>query len=297
MNRPDHGRAPYVPAPQRPRLTLPHDARLAVHVIVNVEEWLYDAKLPRQVLTAPGGIDPVPDVPNYAWFEYGMRVGIWRVFDVLRTHGVRATLSINASVCDSYPEIVEAARTAEWEMMGHGFHQRAMAAVNDEREVIRRSLERLEDATGVRPRGWLGPGLVQTKETADILADEGLDYCCDWGPADDLPYELTVAAGSLLAVPYPIDMNDIVMYGLERRPDDTLLTRGKRHFARLYRESEQQAKIMAISLHPWIVGTPHRIDYLDELLAHLRGHAGVTFWRGGEIADWYRAQTAPPVRR
>jgi allantoinase len=295
--RPPHGRAPYVPAPSRPRLTLPSGARLALHTIVNVEEWLYDAKLPRQVLTAPGGAEPIPDVANYAWFEYGMRVGIWRVFDVLRTHGVRATLSINASVCDAYPEIVQAAVEAGWEMMGHGYHQRAMSQVADEREVVRRTLQRLQDATGTRPRGWLGPGLVESVETCDILADEGLDYCCDWGPADDLPYELTVARGALLAVPYPIDMNDIVMYGLEHHPDDTLLERGKRHFARLYRESEEQAKIMAVALHPWIVGVPHRIDYLDALLAHVRGHAGVTTLRGGEIADWYRAAVAAPTPR
>ncbi|HTW85842.1 MAG TPA: polysaccharide deacetylase family protein [Candidatus Sulfotelmatobacter sp.] len=287
-----HGRAPYVPAPQRPRLQLPDGARLALHVIVNVEAWAYDAKLPRQTLTAPGGVEPVPDVPNFAWFEYGMRVGIWRVFDVLRSHGVRATLSINASVCDAYPEIVAAAVAEGWEMMGHGLQQKAMSVVGDERAVVRGALDRLEAASGTRPRGWLGPGLVETMETCDILADEGLTYCCDWGPADDLPYELTVARGSLLAVPYPIDMNDIVMYGLEKRPDDTLLERGSRHFDRLYRESAAQAKIMSVSLHPWIIGVPHRIDYLDELLSRARDHAGVIALRASEIADWYRAASA-----
>jgi allantoinase len=292
-----HGRAPYVPAPARPRLHFPDGTRTVVHVIVNVEEWLYDAKLPRQVLTAPGGVEAIPDVPNYAWFEYGMRVGIWRVFDVLRAHDVKATLSVNGSVCDAYPEIVEAAVAAGWEMMGHGFHQRAMSAVSDERETIRRTLDRLEAATGTRPPGWLGPGLVETTGTCDLLAEAGLLYCCDWGPADDLPYELTVASGSLLAVPYPIDMNDIVMYGLEKRPDDTLRTRGVHHFDRLYRESASQAKVMAVALHPWIVGVPHRIDELDALLAHLRGHDDVSFWRGSEIASWYRAaaQAASPA--
>ena len=292
-----HGRAPYRPAIDAPALAGPDGARLVVHFVVNVEEWRYDTRLPRTVLSAPGGVEPLPDVPNYAWYEYGMRAGIWRVMDVLRTHDVRATLSVNASVCDSYPAIVERTAAAGWEMMAHGYVQQAMGTAGDERDVIRRSLDRLERATGTRPRGWLGPGLVETFETADILAEEGLAYCCDWGAADDVPYELAVRSGALLAVPYPIDMNDIVMYGLEKRPDETLYERGKRHFDRLYRESERSAKVMAIAVHPWIAGTPHRIDYLAALLAHIQAHAGVRFMRGGEIADWFRAATAPPASR
>ncbi len=122
-------RAPYVPANARPRMHLPGGARLALHAIVNVETWLLDERLPRQVLTAPAGVQPIPDVPNFAWYEYGMRVGFWRVLEVLGEHGVRATLSVNAAVCDDYPEIVRAASDAGWEMMAHGYHQRAMSVV------------------------------------------------------------------------------------------------------------------------------------------------------------------------
>jgi hypothetical protein len=136
---------------------------------------------------------------------------------------------------------------------------------------------------------------VETAATPEVLVDEGIEYCCDWGPADDLPYELDVENGALLAVPYPIDMNDIVIYGLERRPDDTLLERGRRFFDRLYRESETQAKIMPVALHPWIAGAPQRIDYLDALLAYVRGHDAVSFMRGGEIADWYRSVSPSPT--
>ena len=266
---------------------LPNDARLAIHLIVNVEAWRYDAKLPRQILTAPQGVEPIPDVPNFAWFEYGMRVGIWRVFDALHAARGHVTLAINGSVCEAYPRIVETAVREQWEMMGHGFEQRAMSMVENERTVIRKTLDVLEKAGGKRPRGWLGPGLVETKKTADILAREGVEYCCDWGPADDLPYPIEVERGRLLAVPYPIEMNDIVIYGLEKRPDDTLFDRGKRQFDRLYRESEQQAKIMAIAFHPWIIGVPHRIGFLEELLAHMLAKPGVIFMSAGEITDWF----------
>jgi len=281
--------APYEPAFARPRLNLPNGARVAVHVIVNVEEWRLDAKLPRQVIPAPAGAEPIPDVPNYAWYEYGMRVGIWRVMEVMRAHAVPVTMSLNASVCTSYPVIVERAHADGWEMMGHGFFQRPMSMVEDERAVVRDTLDTIERLSGSRPRGWLGPGLVETWQTPDILAAEGLTYCCDWGPADDLPFELDVEGGSLLSVPYPIEMNDIVVFGIEKRPDETMLERGKRYVDRLYRESETQAKIMGIALHPWISGVPHRIDYLDELLGYLGAKPGVAFMNGGAIADWYRS--------
>ena len=291
-----HGRTEYTPSVERPRLTLPNQLRLGIHLIVNVEAWRYDAKLPRQVLSAPQGAEPVPDVPNYAWFEYGMRVGIWRVFEALAAARGHVTLAINGLVCDTYPQVVQAAVRDGWEMMGHGYEQRAMSLVEDERDVIRRTLDALERATGKRPRGWLGPGLVETSKTADILAEEGLAYCCDWGPADDLPFGLQVARGSLLAVPYPIDMNDIVMYGLEKRPDDALLERGRRQFDRLYRESEKQAKILAIAFHPWIIGVPHRIGFLERLLEYMLEKSGVGFMSGGEIADWYSAAVAEKRR-
>jgi allantoinase len=282
-----HGRAEYVAPAARRRLTLPGGLRLAVHLIVNVEAWRYDTKLPRQVLTAPQGAEPIPDVPNFAWFEYGMRVGIWRVFEALRDARGHVTLAINGAVCDAYPHVVETAARDGWEMMGHGFEQRAMSLVDDERAVVRQTLDTLEKATGKRPRGWLGPGLVETAKTLDVLAEEGLVYCGDWGPADDVPFDLQVARGRMVAVPYPIDMNDIVIYGLEKRADEALLERGKRQFDRLYRESEQQAKVLAIAFHPWIIGVPHRIGFLEELLSYMLAKAGVGFMSAAELADWY----------
>jgi len=282
-----HGRTLYAPSIARQQVSLPGGARVAVHFIVNVEAWRYDAKLPRQILSAPHGAEPVPDVPNFAWFEYGMRVGIWRVFDALAPARGHVTLAINGLVCEEYPQVVEAAVKDGWEMMGHGYEQRAMSLVDDEHKVIRQTLDVLEKATKKRPRGWLGPGLVETARTADFLAEEGLVYCCDWGPADDLPFDIKVQKGRLVGVPYPLDMNDIVIYGLEKRSDETLLERGKRQFDRLYRESEKQAKIMAIAFHPWIVGVPHRIGFLEELIAYMSSKGNVAFMSAGEIADWY----------
>lgn len=286
-------RAPYTAAIDRPRLSLPNGARLAIHLIVNVEEWNIAARMPRVALPAPAGGEPVPDIPNFAWYEYGNRVGFWRLLETIAAAGARATLSVNGNVCNTYPRIIAAAQAAGWEMMGHGFVQKTLALVEDERATIRETLDTLERATGTRPRGWLGPGLVETPDTLEHLAAEGIVYCCDWGPADDLPFELDVPGSRLLAVPYPIDMNDIVFSAVDKHRSDEIFVRGTAQFDTLYRESEQSARIMAMALHPYLTGVPHRIGYLQRLLAYANEHAGVVYMTGAEIADWYRQSPSP----
>ena len=109
--------------------------------------------------------------------------------------------------------------------MPHGVVQRTMATVDDEAAVIGEALAEIEAATGTRPRGWLGPALVETPHTLDLLAAAGLEYCCDWGPADDLPFDLDVAHGRMIAIPYPVETNDIVVFAVERHPAEELYAR------------------------------------------------------------------------
>jgi allantoinase len=287
-----HGRTLYTPAFARPALTpFPGGARLALHLIVNVEVWDFAQPMPRTALPPPAGGGTVPDVPNFAWYQYGQRVGIWRLFDVLARHGARATLSINSAVCREYPTIVKRAVAAGWEMMPHGVVQRTMATVDDERVVIDEALAELQAATGTRPRGWLGPALVETPRTLDLLAAAGLEYCCDWGPADDLPYDLRVEGDRMVAIPYPIETNDIVVYTVERHTAEELYTRCSAALETLHRESETSPRVLAIALHPYLTGTAHRIAVLDRILELARNHYGACILTAGELLDWYVAQT------
>ena len=282
----------YVPAPSRKLAPFAGDARLALHVVVNVETWEFDRAMPRTALPAPASGGTVPDVPNFAWYQYGQRVGIWRLFDTLREHGVRATLSINSSVCTEYPEIVERAVADKWEMMPHGVVQRTMSSVDDERAVIHEAIDQLAAATGTRPRGWLGPALVETPHTLDLLAEAELDYCCDWGPADDVPFDLRVANGCrMLAIPYAIETNDIVVCAVEKHPAEELYARCVASFDRLYDESKTSPKVLPIALHPYLTGTAHRIGVLDRVLKHVLKRKHVVALTAAEIADWYTAQT------
>ncbi len=283
-----NNRADYSPIIDRKPLQLPGKARVAVWVIVNVEEWDINAPMARAVLPPPQGVTVIPDVANFSWFDYGLRVGFWRLKEVLDRQQIRATVSLNASLCNSYPRIVEESLRSRWEMMGHSFTQRAINLEKDERDVIRRTIRAIRDKTGKAPRGWMGPGLCETFDTPDILAEEGIEYVCDW-VNDDQPYPLKVKKGTLTALPYTVELNDIPIYIIQHHRSPEMLERAKDHFDTLYREGEQSARIMAIAVHPYITGAAHRIRYFDEVFSYLKSHAGVLFMTGSEILDWYKS--------
>ena len=284
-------RAPYQPIVDRPKLTLPGGARVAVWVIVNIENWLPGGPMPRAILSPPMGQPLLPDVPNWAWHEYGMRVGYWRFIDALGSRGVKATLALNGTVCRVYERACSAARDAGWEFMGHGFVQRPMHALDDELAAIRDTLAIIRDFTGRAPRGWESPGLTETLETLDHLASAGIEYVCDY-PFDDLPVEMQTKSGPIVSLPYPVEVNDVVISAVQQHSSDEILRRGRDTFDRLYQEGAGIPRIMAISIHPYLTGVPQRIRYLEELLDYVRGHSDIVWMTGEEILDWYRAETS-----
>jgi allantoinase len=280
-------RIPYSAIVDRPPLKLPDGARIAVWTIVNVEEWSIERAMPRTVLPPPYGQPLLPDLPNWAWHEYGMRVGVWRFFDVLQRLGLKATLAINGSVIKSYPRIAEAGLKAGWEFMGHGYIQRPMHHVEDQRAAIFQTVDAIKSFTGKKPRGWESPGLTETFDTIDWLAEAGIEYVADW-VLDDQPVDIKTAHGPVVSVPYTVEMNDIAMMALQNHPSEEWLRRGIDHFDRLYMEGEKSARVMAISVHPYITGAPHRIGYLEKLYQYILQRPGVALWTGEEILDWYK---------
>jgi peptidoglycan/xylan/chitin deacetylase (PgdA/CDA1 family) len=282
-------RVPYSAIVDRPRLELPGGARLAVWTIVNVEEWSIERPMPRTVLSPPHGQPLLPDLPNWAWHEYGMRVGFWRFVEVLKNFNVKATLAINGSVCKSYPRVAKAALEADWEFMGHGYIQRPMHHVEDQRKNILDTVEAIKAFTGKAPRGWESPGLTETYDTIDWLAEAGIEYVADW-VLDDQPCMIQTATRPVVSIPYTVEMNDIAMMVLQNHPSSEWLRRGIDQFDRLYAEGEKSARVMAISVHPYITGVPHRIAYLERLYEYIRQRPGVLMWTGEEILDWYTKQ-------
>jgi allantoinase len=285
-------RLDYSPISQRKKLALPGGARLALWVIVNVEEWDINETMPRTVLTPPAGGSPMPDIPNWAWHEYGNRVGFWRMLEVFDELKVPAVLAINGSAIARYGAIVEAAKERNWEFIGHGFSQKNMQKVADEAADIARTSAAIREATGKNPRGWLGPGLTETWDTPDLLAEAGYDYVCDW-VLDDQPVRLKTRGGrSIVNLPYTQECNDVAMMLIQHHKASEYQDRAIDQFEQLYRDARDSARVMALVVHPYIMGAPHRLKYFRNALAHICAHDGVLCWTGEQILDWYVGQIA-----
>ena len=279
-------RLAFSPIENRPPLRLPDGIRLVVWPVLSLEDWDMARPMARMVITPPQGQPLLPDHPNWSWHEYGMRVGFWRLKRMLERLRVSPTVTLNAKVCETYPQVVEACVKSGWELNAHGYEQIPMHKVEDQRAAIAKSVEIIARFWGRRPRGWFGPGLTQTFDTLDYLCEAGIEYIGDW-VLDDDPVTLTTQHGPIVALPYNFELHDIVLMALQHQPSDMMYRRSLDHFDCLYGESAERAKIMAIACHPYLSGQPHRIGYVERTFAEILKRPGVACWTGEKILDWY----------
>ena len=277
----------YNPTIERKKLFLNNTPKLIVWVIVNIEVWDPNHPQPRNVLPPPMNVPMLPDLPNWSWHEYGMRVGVWRFVDTLKSRKITPTLALNGIVVDYYPKAVEEALNLDWELMGHGFIQRPMHKVDNEYVDIKTTIEKIKNFSNKDIIGWESPGLTETLDTLDVLADNGIKYVADW-VIDDQPQDLIVKnKNRMLALRYTVEMNDVVITAGQNHSSNEIFERGKAQFEQFYKESKQTTKIMSISIHPYLTGVPHRINYLNKLLDYISDHDDVVFMTGEEINNWY----------
>ena len=219
-----------------------------------------------------------------------MRVGLWRIADVLDSAGIKASIALNALVCEHYPKAMEEMKKRGWEFMGHGTtNSESLAGLSPEKEkeTIRTILKTIEQSTERKPRGWLGSGLAETYNTLDILAEEGVIYCGDWNN-DDQPYPMKVKTGKMFSIPYCMEINDIPLYIRKGYTGEQYYRSVIDQFETLYADSEKQPRVMGIPLHPMISGQPLRIKYLQRAIAEIKSHERVWFATGSEIIDAYQ---------
>lgn len=267
---------------------LPGGARVAVYTVVNVEEWDIEKQVAREYVTSPAGVVTIPNVPNWAWHEYGMRVGIWRLMDALSARKLKASTAINARVCEGTDEpVARAMREAGWGFMGHGYAQATLHTVKDQREFIRRSFEVLKDYTGRAPQGWLGPGLHETLDSLDYLAEVGFKFVCDW-PMDEQPVEMRTSSNPVVAMPYTLELSDLPMMVVHQHESRVWFDRVVAQFDRLYAEGATQPRVMSMSVHPYIMGAPHRIGYFEAAYDHMFKRKDVWFTTAEEIYAWFQ---------
>jgi peptidoglycan/xylan/chitin deacetylase (PgdA/CDA1 family) len=291
MKRPEQ-RFDFSAISQRNRWRLPEGKRLAVYTVVNVEEWDIEKPIAREYVTSPAGVVTIPNIPNWAWHEYGMRVGFWRLLEAFEQRNIRASTAINARVCEGQGEPVAAAmRDAGWGFMGHGYHQLALHMVEDQQDNIQKSFDALQAYTGTAPKGWLGPGLHQTLDTLDYLAEVGFKFVTDL-PMDEQPVTMQTTTNPVVALPYTLELSDLPMMVVHQHESRVWQERVVDQFDRLYREGAEQPRVMSMSIHPYIMGVPHRIKYFEAAYDHMLGHDEVWFTTAEEIYDWYIAN--PP---
>ena len=293
----DHEHYEWSPINRRGVLRWPGGARIALCVVVTLEKMEWEAPPGNFTVSLPGGIAdrPFPDYARVSHREYGHRVGIFRVLDVLQKHGVRATVAMDAMTAEANPYLVDHCLQRGAEIIGHGISVSRMITgrmtEEDEEEYVHSSVETLRQATGASPQGWLGPEYGESERTPGILAAAGVGYVCDW-VNDEQPYRMTTDQGELHALPLMLELDDINALWDRKVPVDRYARLLEESFDGLYEGSRESGLLMAFNLHPWLIGQPFRIGYLDQALGHMVRRQGVWAATGSEIIDWFKAN--PP---
>lgn len=274
-------------------LRWPDDCRVALCVIVSLDkmEWLPpEGSYQPANLAGGSAARPFPDYTRMSHREYGHRVGVFRILEVLEKHGITPTIAMDALTAQHYPYLVQHCLDRGCEIIGHGISVSQMITSNmpedDEKEYISESIATLTQATGAAPQGWMGPEYGESPRTPQLLAEAGIKYICDWAN-DEQPYPMKSSVGELTALPVLWELDDVGAMANRKvtvhRYGDLL----KESFDRLYQDGAVNGRLLALSLHPWLTGQPFRIGYLDDALGHMTGHSQVWPAGGEAIVDWF----------
>ena len=206
--------------------------------------------------------------------------------EMLARRDLPCSAFLNAQVADVYPSLMSAVVDAGWELVGHGWFQQSLKQAEDEGEVIRRCLDRLEQVSGQRPRAWLGPGLGETEDTPDILKAEGIEFLHDWA-LDDLPVWMRTKHGPMVGLPYTFELNDVPVYAIQNGSSDEFFKRVEATLAIFDRELKAQPRVMTLALHPHIIGVPHIAHHFEQALDLLMARDDTVFVTSSGMGEWY----------
>ena len=284
MSLPHHDRYDYTPITRRPVYDWPNGRRLAVYIGLNLEHFAFGEGLGAEL--APGG--PQPDVLNYAWRDYGNRVGVWRMLELFDQLSLPVTVLLNSSLYDHCPEVVAAFRARGDEIAGHGRSNAERQSTLDEAAeaaLIAETTQAITRQEGRAPMGWLSPWIAESRATPDLLAQAGYRYTLNWCHDDQPGWMRTRNGGHLLSVPYPQEINDIPAIVVRRVEADAFADMIVDNFEEMRVQAEQQPLVMGIALHSYIMGQPFRLRHLRRALTHIAA-AGedICICRAGDIA-------------
>ena len=288
----------YVALPDRRPLRFPNGARLAVILTINIEYWEKFRPGQKEPLFT-GGPMTIPhalpgdvwDTANWTWREYGQRVGIWRMIEMFDRAGVKPSCTVNALTMIERRRIIDAVNERGWELVPHNWAQNDLLTYyagkpDEERAVIRRTLDTFEKVVGRPAKAWLSSAIRGTVNTPAFLKEFGLIAYCDY-LNDDQPYLIQTRHGPIVCVPYSNDVNDFNLFARGGMSNSAGLETLKLCFDQLYAESEITGRIMNLGLHPHVIGQPHRIGALREFVEYAASRENVWFATREAIASWY----------
>jgi allantoinase len=290
----DQGWIDYLPITERPALIWPNRARIAVMICPNV---LYYEFIPPADPWINSWSRMTPDVMMYGRQDFGNRVGFWRLVDILDQHELPCTAVLNVAALARFPDICSALVARKWDILGHGmYNTRFICGYSEDQErayyreeYIRGALDAVERACGSRPHGWHGPEYGESERTPALLAELGVQYVLDW-PNDEQPYLMNTPAGAIVSLPMALELDDVIIH-YHRRVG---LARWRQAVGealdQLLSDGAAGGRHLALNLHPWLIGHPHRIGYLEEVLADVSKRGGVWLATTGEIAACCLAQ-------
>ena len=291
----DHEHYDWSPMVTRPAVRWPNDARVALCVIVNLEhmEWSPpEGSYSRANLAGGFGDRPFPDYTRKSHREYGHRVGIFRVLDALEANEIRPTIAVDLLTAENYPYLVRHCMSRGCEIIAHGVSVSRMItsemSEQEEREYIRQSVEGLKRATGVAPLGWLGPEYGESARTPQLLAEAGIRFVCDW-TNDEQPYPMKTPEGQIYAFSISLELDDVGALWERHIDIERYSELLKESFDVLCQDGQTSGRLMVLNLHPWLIGQPFRIGYLEEALEHMMGQEDVWAASGSEILNWYQS--------
>ena len=280
-------RVPHELSSNRKKLSPPDGKSLIVHTVMNIEYWPFDKNMPRGILPPPHGKSPEPpDLPNYSWVEYGMRVGLPRLFKLFAENNIPVSAFINAQVADIYPKAFDEVCKLNWELVGHGWFQESLRVAKDEEHVIKKSLDLLRKLSGQQVRSWFGPAGGETEKTPELLKENGIEFLHDW-LIDELPCWMRTKLGPIVAMPYTFELNDVPIWTVQNNSCDEMKKRVDATLNIFDEEKLYNTKIITLALHPHIVGVPQNFYYLKKIIKDLKKRDDVIFMTSSQIGDWF----------
>jgi len=276
----------------RPPVTWPDGNKIALWINVAVQYFPLNQQ--GKPFAPVGGMTTAyPDLRHYTLREYGNRVGIFRLLKAFDKYGVKPTFAVQTRVAERYPYLINKLVERGDEITCHGWHMDAPHFGGQDRDteadLVKRSLDGLRSITGREITGWISPSKSQSFSTAELLVDNGVEYMCDW-VNDELPYSFRTPAGDITAMPLSTELEDRFIMQANLHSEAEYADQICDAFDFLYQEAEDtgSGRMLALSIHPWMLGQPHRIGRLEQVLEHITGHSDVWSASAGDIVQHWK---------